>query len=728
MKYADFLATKKLIHQPEGINATEEQVHGMLFPFQRALTVWALKKGRCAVFADTGLGKTFIQLEWARLVGGRSLIIAPLSVARQTIKEAKKIGIQVEHRKSAEILADGINITNYEHVHKFPPEAFDSVVLDESSILKNLAGKYRQELTARFMETRFKLCCTATPAPNDIAEIGNHAEFLGIMSHQTMLSAFFVHDSSSGHAREGWRLKKHGVEAFYRWLASWSMSLRKPSELGYSDDGYNLPPLNIVPHFIEIGKAPEGLLFPMKVKGWQERQIVRRGTIDEKIEKLTEVMMSNGNAQWLVWCGLNDEAKRVSLELGAVNIQGSDSPEFKAESIEGFQDGAYPVLVTKPKIGGFGLNLQNCHNMAFFGLSDSFESFYQCIRRCWRFGQEKPVNVHIILTDLERTILENVKRKETESERMRSDLINHIRNYETAELRGEIVESQYKTGDIIKDSYSLMLGDSCERTREIKDESVHLSIFSPPFLSLYSYSPQERDLGNSEDADQFFEHFGFIIKDLLRVTMPGRVCCVHCAQVPLTKVHDGKIGLRDFRGDLIREFSGAGWVYHGEVCIDKDPQAQAIRTHSKGLLFVQMKRDASWLRPALADYVLIFRKPGDNPVPVISKISNDTWIEWARPIWYNIKETDTLNVREGKDKDDEKHICPLQLGTIKRLVHLFSNDNELILDPFAGIGSTGYIAVREGRRFVGVELKESYFDAMVKNMVRAKSLAPTLFD
>jgi DNA modification methylase len=264
-----------------------------------------------------------------------------------------------------------------------------------------------------------------------------------------------------------------------------------------------------------------------------------------------------------------------------------------------------------------------------------------------------------------------------------------------------------------------MLGDSVERLSELADDSVGLSVFSPPFMSLYTYSPTERDLGNSASEQEFFTHFQYIIRHLLRVTQPGRNCCVHVAQVPAMLVRDGYIGLKDFRGKTIEAYEAEGWIYHGEICIDKDPQAQAIRTKSKALLFTQMRKDASWLRPALADYILVFRKPGANAEPIIPDLTNEEWIEWARPIWYGIRESDTLNTAEAREQQDERHICPLQLGTIERCIRLWSNKGDLVLDPFAGIGSTGYVATKLGRRFTGCELKPAYWRAACHNLERA---------
>lgn len=313
---------------------------------------------------------------------------------------------------------------------------------------------------------------------------------------------------------------------------------------------------------------------------------------------------------------------------------------------------------------------------------------------------------------------------------MSDKLIECVKSSEQEELAQASRKEKYTVETIKNDNYTLMLGDSCERLAEIPDNSVDLSIFSPPFQSLYTYSPTERDLGNSRTADEFYEHFSYIIDHLLRVTKPGRNVCVHVQQVAASLVNDGFIGLKDFRGDVIQKFTGQGFIYHGEVCIDKNPQAQAIRTKAKGLLFVQLRKDASWMRPGLADYIIVFRKPGENAVAIHPDMSNEEWIEWAHPVWYGIRESDTLNVAEGRDKDDERHVCPLQLGTIERCIRLWSNPGETVLSPFAGIGSEGYEALRHGRKFIGIELKPSYFQAAHKNLERIlkKRTQATLFD
>lgn len=712
-QYQGFLKSKRLIVPSAGVSVADSDIHPTLFAFQRDLVRWALRKGRAAIFADCGLGKTFMQLEWARLLGERALIIAPLSVARQTVGEARKLGLTIHYTRSGDDLIDGINITNYEMIGHFDAEGFGAVVLDESSILKGLTGKTRQRLTGMFASTPYRLCCTATPAPNDIAEIANHAEFLGIMTRADMLAAFFVHDD------KGWRLKGHAREGFYRWLASWGMSIRKPSDLGYSDDGFVLPELAIVRDVVQAQSAPEGRLFWAGLKGISDRAAARRATIEERVQRAAELINSS-DEQWIAWVGLNDEGRLLSgLVPNSALQEGSDSPDKKIADIEGFQDGDIRVLITKPRIAGFGMNLQNCANMVFVGIGDSYEQYYQCVRRCWRFGQTRPVVAHIVLSDMEAEIYDNVLRKEEQAAEMSDELLANVREFEREEIADVQAGFEYVEDTAHGDGYTLMLGDSAERLQEIDGDSIGLSVFSPPFISLYTYSPTERDIGNSRTEDEFFHHFGFIIDELLRVTMPGRNCCVHVAQVPAMLVRDGYIGLKDFRGGTIKAFEDHGWVYHGEVCIDKDPQAQAIRTHSKGLLFVQLRKDSSWLRPALADYILVFRKPGENPVPIQPDITNDQWIEWARPIWYGIHESDTLNVAEARESDDERHICPLQLGTIERCIKLWSNPGETVLSPFAGIGSEGYVALQEGRRFVGIELKQSYWEAAKRNLERA---------
>ena len=688
--------------------------HSLLFQWQREIVAWAVKRGRAAIFADCGLGKTLMQLEWARH-WRRTLIVCPLAVARQTIREAEKLGLAV-----VEVTEPGsdapLQIVNYEKVHKFVGAEYDGIVLDESSILKSVDGRTRTMMLRDFVSIPHRLCCTATPAPNDMAELANHAEFLGAMRRGEMLASFFVHDD------EGWRLKGHAASDFWHWVSSWAVFMRRPSDLGHDDDGFVLPSLTVTDDVVPCQWRPEGQLFADIGSGIGGRLAARRGTVEARVARAAEIIRDS-RGQWVVWTGLNDESEQLAAELSdiAVEVAGKTPEDEKVARELKWRTGKARVLISKPRIFGFGMNWQHCHQVMFLGLGDSYEQYYQAIRRCWRFGQKKPVRVVIVIGDAETAVAANVKRKEEEVARMFDGVIESVREFERAELKGTAQTGASVVGGTTErgDGWTLMHGDCVERIAEVATGSVGLSVFSPPFASLYTYSASDRDMGNCKDAEQFFEHFRYLIPELLRVTMPGRRCCVHCASLGTTYATHGVIGWYDFRGDIIREFIKHGWVYDGEIVIDKDPQAQAIRTHAKGLLFVQKERDAAWLRPAMADYIIPFRAPGDNPEPVKSDVTNNEWIEFARPIWYGIRETETLNASEAREEKDEKHICPLQLETIRRCVRLWTNRGDLVLSPFAGIGSEGYVAVKEGRRAVGIELKESYFRTAVRNMLRS---------
>lgn len=743
MNYQEFLLSKGVRAKSTGKNFSRSDVNGILFDFQTDVVLWAARKGRALVGLDTGLGKTFVQLEWARLMAKRALIVAPLSVARQTVREAEKLGIIVLYvRDQDQIEGDGIYITNYEMVDKFDASFFDAVVLDESSILKAIDGKYRRVLTSAFSETPYRLCCTATPAPNDHTEIGMHAEFLGVMKHTEMLANFFIHANKvkeqivtrangkkakiktkqAGSKGQEWRLRNYAKQEFYQWMASWAIMMSNPSELGYQDAGYDLPPLNIEPIFIDVNYQPEGQLFFTGLKGIQDRAAIRKETLDDRVASAAE-LVNNSDEQWIVWCGLQSESDALVKAIPeSVEVKGSDSPEYKAEMLEKFQDKDYRVLITKPKIAGFGMNFQNARNMVFVGLGDSWESYYQSIRREWRFGQDRQVNVYIVLSEIEREIYDNVMRKEAMAKEMKKELIKEMNIYETEELGigSAQIEDEYKEAKFEGDDFVAMLGDSTKRLSEIDDETIDMSVYSPPFADLYTYSNSKRDLGNSFSNDEFFQHYKFIISEIYRVHKQGTMTCVHTADIPALVMKDGYMGLKDFPGQVIQAHVESGWIYYGSAVVAKNPQAQAIRTNAHALMFKTLKKDSSQSRPAILDRVLFFRKEGDRDVPVTpvdrGEIDNEQWIDWAGGIWVGINESDTLQYTTARAKDDEKHICPLQLGTIERCVKLYSNPGEIVLTPFMGIGSEIYQALKFGRKGIGIELKQSYYNIAIQNL------------
>jgi hypothetical protein len=422
--YTSFLETKRSRAIAAGPTVDRDDINPMLFDWQAAVVEWAVRTGRPAIFADCGLGKSFMQIEWARLSGERSLILAPLSVARQTVREAAKLGIDASYvRHSDQAVGPGVYVTNYEMASRFDADTFDAVVLDESSLLKNVDGRTRQLLTKQWAGTDQRLACTATPAPNDIAELCNHAEFLGHMGRAEMLAFFFVNDEFHGRSR--WRLKGHAGDGFYQWMATWATALRRPSDLGWSDAGYDLPALNIYPEVVAAEIAPpDGKLFA-ELGGVTGRAQARRSSLAARVERAAKLATGTDD-QWIVWCGLNDEATALTDAIpGAVNVEGSWVPDRKAEALESFQDCDIRVLVTKPSIAGFGMNFQNAHRMVFVGLSDSFESYYQAIRRCWRFGQTHPVDVHIVVSELEQEIVANVRAKEREASSFATGLAAH---------------------------------------------------------------------------------------------------------------------------------------------------------------------------------------------------------------------------------------------------------------------------------------------------------------
>lgn len=446
--YRDFLARKAIIDPMTGIDNVPE-LPSCLFPHQRDIVAWALRRGRAALFAGTGLGKSLMELAWGHVVnqhtGKPILLIAPLAVSAQMVREADKFGIAAHLGDG-----DGICITNYQKLDHFDLPRFGGIILDESSILKSTDGHYRTRLIEASQSIPFRLAATATPAPNDFMELGNHAEFLGVMKYTDMLATFFTHDGGS---TQNWRLKGHAENEFWRWLASWSVMIRKPSDLGYPNDGYDLPPLRFNQHQVGIDYAPNietGLLFPMQAVTLQERIAARRATVEHRCNMAIDITPNDTFYVW--WCNLNSEAEYLARGIpGAVNLHGGLKESEKERILIDFSEGNIRCLITKPSLAGFGMNWQHCHRTGFVGLNDSFEQFYQAVRRFWRFGQVKPVDVDIIASELEGATVANIKRKEADAERMAAAMVLHMADLSSKMVRGSVRDvPNYNPKNVVK--------------------------------------------------------------------------------------------------------------------------------------------------------------------------------------------------------------------------------------------------------------------------------------
>lgn len=725
MKYTDFIKSKKHTHTESGFEIEPTEINPILFEFQRDIVKWALKKGKACIFAGTGLGKTFMQVEWARHVQehteGTILIVAPLAVANQTIEEAKKIDIDVSYVPDERDMRDtGIYITNYDRLDKFNLGTLDGVVLDESSILKAFNGKIRDQIITACECVPYRLACSATPSPNDYMELGNHCEFCGVMSYNQMLAEYFVHD---GGDTSKWRIKGHAKKAFWEFISSFAVMLSKPSDLGYSDEGYDLPPITYHNHVV----VPESSQFQGRknAQTLTERRQARRESFDIRCKKAAEIVNADPDSAWLVWCDLNSESDCLTKQIkGAVEIRGSHTQEYKRDNMIGFSDGLNRVLVTKPKIAGFGMNWQHCHKVVFVGLSDSFEAYYQAVRRCWRFGQDKPVEVHVITSKYEGNVVKNIKRKEQDFEEMIKNMVSATQEITKENLKStERIENEYKKGEFKTQNTTLYLGDCIEQIKNIEDNSMHFSVFSPPFSSLYTYSNSDRDMGNCRTDGEFMEHFGFLAPEIYRIMMPGRLVAIHCFDIPSMKQREGFIGIKDFSGDMVRIFQNAGFIYHTRITVWKDPVTQMQRTKALGLLHKQIKKDSTMSRVGLPDYIIVMRKEGDNPEPVTHTNESfpvSKWQEYASPVWMDINPSCTLQRESAREDEDERHICPLQLEVIERCIELWTNPGDTVFTPFMGIGSEIHQALMQGRRGVGIELKESYYVQACKNIERAE--------
>lgn len=713
LEYEQVLQKKRTSHKLSGFEAGA--LNPKLFKFQEFIVRRALGAGKYAIFADCGLGKTFMQLEWAFRVSEKEnkpvLILAPLAVVEQTIEQGEFFGIPCKNYDGSNF---PVQIINYDQLENVDTDIFSGVALDEASIIKHHEGVYRNLIIDKFKNTPYKLACTATPSPNDPMEIGNYAEFLDVMGRNQMLAMYFVHD---GGETSKWRLKGHATKSFYQFVGSWAIMLSKPEDIGFHMDGYDLPPLNLIDRQIITPQRDNGQLFnDTAISATTFNQELRLTKI-ERMEQVAEIVNSNPDESFLIWIKQNEEGEYLrSLLPAAVEVKGSDSNEYKKKMLLGFAKGEFRVLITKTKIASLGLNYQSCHNQIFASLDFSFEALYQGIRRSYRFGQEHPVNIYLITTDTMTNVIESINRKQKQFEEMQHEMADAV----NAHLNNTTLSSVgYDTESERTEWYDIQRGDCVRLIQNLPDESIGLSVFSPPFAELYTYSSHLEDMGNSKDYKEFMEQFGFLVRELYRVMKSGRNVAVHCMDLPIQKGKEGFIGLRDFSGMLLSLFQDNGFIYHSRVTIWKDPVVEMQRTKALGLLHKQVKKDSTMSRVGIPDYVLIFRKDGERSDPVTNvDLPVDLWQKYASPVWMDIDYGDTLQGKSARDEKDEKHIAPLQLQTIERLIHLYSNRGDTVLTPFMGIGSEVYQAVKMGRVGIGFELKESYFE-QAKNNCRA---------
>jgi DNA modification methylase len=717
-EYLEFLETKKKRANKSGFKIDPSLLNSKLKDFQRYIVPKALEHGKYALFADTGLGKTFMQLEWANQVRnftGRSvLILAPLAVVAQTIKEGIKWGIEVS-KLSDDYGGNQIFITNYDQLENIDCSYFSGIVLDESSILKNESGKTRSAIIEAFKNTPYKLACSATPSPNDHMELGNHAQFLDVCSYHEMLAQYFVHD---GGETSKWRLRKHAESDFWQFVLSWAIAIDNPKTFGFDGSGYNLPEVNYIEELIEVQSDKTDLFGEAIVSATDLHQELK-ASFDERVKSALAIIQSKPNDQFLIWTLSNHESDYLQKVIPqSVNVKGSDSPERKAEMLNGFGEGKVKYLITKTSIAGMGLNYQNANNMIFMAYDFSFEKFYQGVRRMHRFGQEKQVNVYILTPKNQINVKGKILESERKHKKMITELAKKSSQYEKSEMKSELYS------DLVTNDFKVLLGDCVKRSKELSDNELDLVVFSPPFAELYVYSDKHEDMGNVANYNEFERHFQFLVPQIKRTLKPGRICAIHCMDLPIQKGKEGFIGLRDFSGMLIKWFTENGFIYHARTTIWKNPVTEMQRTKALGLLHKTIKKDSAMSRVGIPDYILFFRNEGDNLTPITHQDKDssspdylpvDLWQKYASPVWYDIDYSRTLQYTTARDSNDEKHICPLQLDTIERVIHLYSNQGETVGSFFGGIGSEGFTALKMKRKSVSIELKESYFKINCQN-------------
>jgi DNA modification methylase len=796
----------------ESVVNHEWQLGPHLFDYQAWIVARALDRQRFALFADTGLGKTAMQLDWAvnvaRITEGKVLILAPLSVCRQTCVEAARFyGAPIVTNLTNRDVLDSwiadpdaeaaIGITNYEKFDGTGPgdrwggESLPvaGVVLDESSMLKSF-GSRKFAVMRAFAGVRWKLACSATPAPNQRTEFAQHAVFLDqVRSTTEYLTAYFMN-------RDGdWQFKPHSREAWAANLSSWAVFVRDPKRWGFADHLSELPKMSEVFPQVPLteeqvaaarihetgdqpslfGATPGGVTSRTKMMqiahGFElaDGKVAHRYPTHKPQWIADLVNGQHADDQVIVWVTFDEEGDQLAeLIPGARHLSGKTKPADRDKAVEGFRaaDPDSPrVLILKPAMFGFGVNLQACSVQVFSTITDSFERYYQCIRRSYRFGQTKPVRVYVPLTALDEAICQNVMNKQStfksDADEIETAVVERLRPRDTSEVRivstAPKAELDRKEGE----TWTMIYGDSLAHMAHMAPQSVDLSVFSPPFAALYSYSQELEDMGNVRGDAEFRYQWRTFAERLLPVMKPGRVVAIHCKEIIRFANTSGYRHAYDFPSDLRAGMVDAGFHYHRRITIEKNPQLEATRNKETSLLHVTALRDAANSFPQTGEYLMVFSAPGANEVPVIhsrdehsferhtkwmnsiwyepedpAAIEVEMWRQWIYPdgaqsTWHGIRETDVLNAQVAKERPEERHVCPLQLSLIERTCLLWSNPGELVFSPFGGIGSEGWAAMGVGRRFYGCELKRSYFDTACRNLANREAEMVTklsLFD
>lgn len=753
MTYEEFLKTKQKKVVESGFDIDESELNPMLFDFQKFTVKRALKSGKYAVFADTGQGKTPMQLEIAKQVnlktGKPSLILSPLAIVCQTIEEGKKFHIEVNRYGTG-----NIQITNYDQLENIDASQFGCICLDESSILKNENGMFRNLIIETFKHTPYKFCFSATPSPNDPTELGNHCEFLNVMTYNEMLAMFFVNDSKKQKGSK-WRLKGHATTRFYEFVSTWAIMYSHPADIGFPHADFDLPELEMIERIV-ASKIPDGYLFAGEAISATDYHASLRETKPERISECLRIVQNEvpKDESIIIWTKQNPEADEITKKLTKLgyscrNVQGSDSPEKKERDLLGFAHKEFQILVTKESIASMGLNYQHCGYQIFNSIDFSFEKTYQALRRSWRFGRKEKVTAYMITTDRMINVTKTQKEKQIEFKNMQKQMTDAV----LKNINNQLTTRVFDTRDVKTDKYWLMRGDCVQRIKEVPDKSVDIMVFSPPFTDLYVYSNHIEDMGNVSDYEQFKQQFRFLVKEIKRVIKPGRIVAVHSMNLPTLKSREGYIGLRRFNAMIGDLFEEENMYLHSEHAIWKDPLLAAVRTKTKGLAHQTLLKDSVQVRTGIFDLIQCFKTKEENEVEVghdllttyvpmgdfdkfprtiegfnefwgfdpeskysrKEQYSHHIWQRYASPVWMDIDATDTLQYMMARDNNDEKHICPLQLSVIERLLTLYSKEGETCLSPFGGIGSEGYQALKMGRKSISIELKESYFEINKRN-------------